>query len=151
MVDTFDEELCETFVAATISFAKINNSKLKHFLEKYTHKHIPHDAQNIECKDTIIKPNIAYDFSLIDQKSQNLSKTIAYLQSEILKLYDALAKLQSTVTQLKNLSGEFGKQLKRKVESVVTRNPDLNLLNEFCGGITEPHIRTKYETSIFSV
>ena len=44
MVDTFDEELCEAFVVANIPLAKLNNPKLKHFLEKCTHKHIPDES-----------------------------------------------------------------------------------------------------------
>lgn len=41
---TFNEDLCDALVAANIPWHKLEIPKFKHFLEKYTNKHIPRES-----------------------------------------------------------------------------------------------------------
>lgn len=40
----FSKELCEAFLSANIPLSKVRNTKLKRFLEKYSHHHVPDES-----------------------------------------------------------------------------------------------------------
>lgn len=96
---------------------------------------LPNDAISIrQCKNILETSDLFKELQFINDKFTHLTTTIKFFQNQNIKLTEAFDALNTAISELKDISGEFGVKLNKKVEAIFNRNPDLNILCQLFRG-----------------
>ena len=67
----------------------------------------------------------------IEAQFKDLPHTIEFFLIQNPPLRESIAKLKTTINHLQSFSDELGGQLKTKVQTVFSKNPDLHIFDRF--------------------
>lgn len=108
------------------------------------------DAQSIsQCKTVLQDPSLQNNLKFVEEHFGDIPKNIKYFETQTLKLEEAITTLIAILTKMKNIPGNFGASLSKKIDAVFARNPDFVILKNLYSENNECDAKYRIHKSYF--
>jgi predicted nuclease with TOPRIM domain len=92
---------------------------------------LPGDAVSIkECKKVLAKEDLHNQLQFIQTNFEKIPQCIKFLQGENIKLSVSFNKIEGLFEELKMIKAPITDKLKKKIDAIVSRNPDYHMLKQ---------------------